>query len=182
MSFRLNKTDKEKLTNALLKAKFDPIGKKLQNDLNTLADEAYKKLIEPYKAHLETLPKEWVRHGKDVYLCMSDNKYNRRSAYFQETRILPRIDSYDAKIKLDLPLSAKFEKIRHRESSANEDHRNLKAEVEAALAQITTSKRALEVWPELEPFLEKLGKAETSNLPAIQRSDLNKKLGLKAVK
>lgn len=182
MSFRLNKTDKEKLLKALLEAKFGPIKEKIQDDLNTLADEAYKKLVEPYRAHLEALPDEWTRKASAIELRPLSTAYGRTSVDLNEKSLFRNSSSHRAIIDLDKELTSKLEKILHRRVDTGEKHRSLKAEVEATLAQLTTSTRAIEVWPELEPFLKKLGKDTAANLPAIQRTDLNKRLGLETIK
>jgi hypothetical protein len=74
------------------------------------------------------------------------------------------------------PLSKRYDELETRYKALEERIRAGRKAARAAMDQVTTLARLIEVWPEIAPFTE--GFERRNTLPAISRPDLNGLLGL----
>ena len=146
------------------------------------------KVIEEVERIRAALPKglstenNVVRHG--YYLCLNlagisvlahfNGRVNDKGQ-----RVM-RPTSYSHTLLADHPLVATFHALAQEQDELNERHQHLHAHVTAALANIHSDTKLLQVWPEAAELLPE--QAQKKQLPAIQTADLNALIGLPSEK
>lgn len=81
--------------------------------------------------------------------------------------------------KVNREVSEMREALSQRREKLREDRATLRHRAEAVINSVTTVKRLLEVWPELDDFLPEENAGPAGDVPAIMVSDLNDQFGLK---
>lgn len=175
---KLNKLIREAILKDCIKKQFSQRQEDRKKSENSLAMDLYKNVFdEKILRAVKKIPKDWLR--QDSCLRFNCGGYSLRLnvdkavpvPYSNGCGVLGSITG-------DLATSA----IKHAEESdkLKEEIRSAYLALETLLDSVSTIKQLSEAWPEGKQFyagfLEAKGK---SNVPALQVSELNKKLGLK---
>jgi len=91
-----------------------------------------------------------------------------------------KISPYSHAIKGGTPLAKEFEAIEKDAGQLADQRATLEGNVRAALSRVRTVKQLLKEWPEAKALLPSNLDEAKAQLPAIQRKDLNKMIGLPA--
>lgn len=197
-SVRLSVSIKEQIERRLIHYRFSEEAQQLVSDYADLAHEVYEDLYpEITRKKMEALPKGWLpsTDGVGVQFGDSGSRYTTLSfsgkCYGEisyaggrgETerggsRRVPYSDKSGCSKRYEMtdPMSERYDELESRYKALEERIRAGRKAARAAMDQVTTLNRLIEVWPEIAPFTEGFGKKNT--LPAISRPDLNGLLGL----
>lgn len=91
-----------------------------------------------------------------------------------------KISPHSHTIKGGTPLAKEFEAIEKDAGQLADQRATLEGNVRAALSRVRTVKQLLKEWPEAKALLPSNLDEAKAQLPAIQRKDLNKMIGLPA--
>lgn len=197
MSKKLNKTIKNQIQEALIKHTFN---KKLVKIADKKAKFALKVYNDVYpKKHreiMETCPEGWLKKQDSmaVSFCNSFTHlyFNGSESHYNcHNRVLKGRDrvfflvpgsGYNAKKAYDgeHKLSVEHAKLMLEEDELHKELHEASGKAEAVIGSVTTIKKLISVWPEIEEFIPESSKREATNLPAFPIEDLNKSFGLKA--
>lgn len=176
---RISNYMKEQVISRLLKHAFEEREKSLQAKWYALGDAVYQDL---YPADLQkkmnALPAGFLPMDDDVRVSFGGN-FTR--VYFGENRLLARSHQSNAARVYDdkHPLSVRHDAYRSAKDQLEEETRKAKSSAQAILDSVTTLKKLIEVWPEVEPFVEDFKQTDSGRyLPALPVQDLNARLGL----
>lgn len=152
------------------------------------AAEQVDKVIEEVERIRSSLPATLstegnvVRHGHYIYLNLAGITV---LAYFSgmvsdKGQRVSRPTIYSHTLLADHPLVATFHALAQEQDELNQRRNHLHAHVTAALANIHSDTKLLQVWPEAAELLPE--QAQKKQLPAIQTADLNALIGLPSEK
>lgn len=153
--------------------------------------EVEKQLIainEQYAALHESVPKNLqgdyrrpVRQRNETFVNVAGISFR---AYFHgcldynHCDQIHRISPSSVTLLADNPLVAEFHEIHNQQEEYENKVVTLKNSVNGVIANITTVKKLLDVWPEVKELLTPDIEKQTVNLPMVQTADLNKLIGL----
>lgn len=153
--------------------------------------EVEKQLIainEQYEVLCESVPKSLrlsgrppVRFDTDIYVNVAGVSFSANfngHIHYNDCAHIQRVSPSKFTLLADNPLVAEFHEIHNQQEEYENKVLTLRNSVNGVIANITTVKKLLDVWPEakelLPPYIEK----QTVNLPMVQTVDLNKLIGL----
>lgn len=197
-SIRLSVGMKEQIERRLIHYRFSEEAQELVADYAQLASDVYDDLYpELTRKKMEALPKGWLPKvdGVGVQFGDSGSKYTTLSfsgkCYGEisyaggrgdtergGSRLVPYSDKSGCSKRYEMTdaASERYDDLEARYKALEERIRAGRKAARAAMDQVTTLARLIEVWPEIAPFTEGFEKRNT--LPAISRPDLNGLLGL----
>lgn len=197
MTVRLTANIREQIKRAALEHKFGPLALSFVDEMRVLAADAYDDIYSKKdQALMESLPDGWLptTNAIDVKMGSGDRFYTSirfngtfSSPVFRTLSEIPEpvskrtqsrhkwgcIKAYNDQD----PLAIRFQAISDKISAMDEKFREAEVSLGAALNSVTTLKRLIEVWPEVEPFTKKFTKAPAA-LPALPTQHLNTILDL----
>jgi len=171
---RLTKAIREQILNDLLNHAFGAQDKALDKVENELADEVYLTVYTPEEiAFMEKV-------GSSGFFTKSRMGYSSKDFGWGELRLSQPQYVMPTRRELKLKGGALAQKIsayRQAHKTHGEVRRNARSEAEGILNSAQTTKRLIEVWPEITAFVPKDTTGAT-NLPALQVEKLNQVLGV----
>lgn len=197
-SIRLSVGMKEQIERRLIHYRFSEEAQQLVADYAQLASDVYDDVYpEITQKKMEGLPKGWLPTTGEIGAqfgetgssytnlsfggkCYGEISYagGRGEVERGQSRRVPYSDKSGCSKQYPSthPLSERYEELEARYKALEERIRAGRKAARAAMDQVTTLARLIEVWPEIAPFTEGFEKRNT--LPAISRPDLNGLLGL----
>lgn len=163
----------------LLKNRFGSEHKQIKENLGQLALEVYHQTLGDSARSLAELPRDWFCHIREIRVKVGSSW---ETLHFPHGVELPvpyqKRDGCFADISVRDPLGMRFREIESRKSVLKATEEQMCAEINAVLHSVTTVKRLLEEWPEIEPVVVKHCKVVATRLPAIRIDKLNESLRL----
>lgn len=190
-TIKLTKGIREEIVDLMIKRKFGPIKKKIDDKKEKLADKFYNMIYtKAEQEKMYALPKGWLVENSSMDFRIPCGPW--KSFYFPKdekgNKTFKRVHSdKSCTINLDrsIPKEAKIiemiEAFEDEQQTYKKERREAERQAMALLSSVTTVKRAIEVWPEAEYFIKKaIGAHASSNapVPVILTENLNNKLGL----
>lgn len=176
---RLSNYIKETVISSLLSHAFDEREKALDKEWFALGDAVYQDLYpEDVQKKMKALPSGFLPVDDDVRVSFGGD-FTR--VYFGENRMLSRAHQANAARVYDdkHPLSVRHAAFRKAKDALSLEKSGAKSSAQAILDSVTTVKKLIEVWPEVEPFVKQFQQTDTGRyLPALPIKDLNARLGL----
>lgn len=145
-----------------------------------LADQVYRDVY-PLKIRrqMEAMPEGFMCHSESFNVNFAGE---RSYLYFSSRRPIARkhTNSYAVSYPADHPLAVKWTEISREEKAINAEKRGTRTDIGVVLDQVTTLKKLIEIWPEVEPWVKDFVEppVDRTNLPALPITELNKTLGL----
>ena len=203
---RLTKRIKEQITSHLLGDKFDKrteINDAKEYEISDLAYEVYANKSE--REALEALPKRMQQTADGLSVAvMGQREFFHFGPYTDKGGYPERVVGEDAgenrwqtcdKLSLNTRtatgkakrLAQMVSDYRKEREAIKTERRALEVKIEGALSGITTRKRLIESWPELEPTLDRIWPEESPTVVktaalAVKYDELNSELELPEVK
>lgn len=153
--------------------------------------EIEKQLVainEQYEKLLDSVPKQLRMSGrcpvlvtKEFYVNVAGISfcaYFHGGISFNYLTHIHRISPSSVTLLADNPLVAEFHEIHNQQEEYDNKVVTLRNSVNGVIANITTVKKLLEVWPEAKELLPPAIEKQTVQLPMVQTADLNKLIGL----
>ena len=198
MSIRLTNDIRRTITKDVLHHRFSREVDALIQDRADLANDVYNDVYpKSIRTRMANLPAGWLPEdskinakfgesgGTYLYLPFNGHPFNELGRYQngQHQAEMRRIQSRHvhgcAKIYPDgHQLSIRVRALKAKTNDLLQEVRRADREIQAALNSVSTIKRLIETWPEVEPFTKQFSKKSTPNLPAIPTGKLNQMLGL----
>lgn len=165
------------LADTLLKRRFDEAHSALAKREKALGIRIYEDVFDAKtRAAMKRLPAGWLPTINHAKVKFEAGGYS--AVHMGEDRPVPHV-KYHTTLKVygaRDPISEAYQEWESDTKSLRESRSRLEVEIRGALDSVTTIKRLLELWPELEPFVPKDG--VKTLLPAINVSTLNAALKL----
>lgn len=178
-STRLTKDIRQKIWDKIREERFGKVEIEHREKLKSLALKCYNAMYSKEErqwmknAYKGALPEEnelFVRfNGKSIILHLEEYKpiFNNHS------------NSSKCQFEKTHSLTKEFREIHEYKNSKDEEKIRAREATMSILNSFTTTRKLLEIWPEVEPYLNKVVENQKSNnLPAVQVKDINKILGL----
>lgn len=144
-------------------------------------NEQYEKLYASVDGSLRGDFRKPVKADNDIYVNVSGISFtalfNGQLGYNKSDHIY-KITPNNIVLLADNPLVAEFHEIHNQQEEYNNKVVTLNNSVNGVIANITTVKKLLDVWPEAKELLPPEIEKQTINLPMVQTADLNKLIGL----
>lgn len=176
---RINTYMKETVVTRLMDHAFAQREEALLEEWHALGDAVYKDLYpEEVLTKMKALPAGFLPVDDDVRVSFGGD-FTR--VYFGENRLLSYGHRSNAARVYDdkHPLSVRHAAYRSAKNQLEEEQSKAKSSAQAILDSVTTLKKLIEVWPEVEPFVEDFKQTSSGRyLPALPVQDLNARLGL----
>lgn len=177
---RLTQYVKDQVLEHLLDRAFGARTKELEKAAGELTDLMYDFLVPPdLQKQMDKLPKGSFPVVGGIYVKVNSDYHTRGFAKPKQNRAVPYHMKGTAQI---IPDNSDLAKEHHRltllRDALKEEKREAKAAARSALDSVTTVKRLIELWPEVEPFIIKVAGPAPSNQLAVPVDVLNQKLGL----
>ena len=194
MSTRLTNDIRAAICEALLKHRFTDAVTAHAKDMAAFALEVYEdKYKKAARAAMNSLPDGWLYESSDINVTLGASyqrlnfngseygdlaKFNASYGDTVTFRVLAKdkgvcANVYDAGSNM----ASRYEKLRAKSQDLKTQITEARRQVGAALSSVTTVKRLIETWPEIEPFARKF-EGEKSHLPALPTDALNAILDL----
>jgi hypothetical protein len=197
MATRLTNDIRDSIVAKLMKHRFGDAIDTLIKDRAAFAEKIYNDVYPETQRHrMASLPAGWLPEDSDLSVEFNgqargytrlpfDGSFYGPMARFRSKvervhrRILNKHDhsacakSYDA----THALAVEYGQLSDRFDSLKAEFETAERKASAALASVTTIKRLIETWPEIEPFAKEFDETPPK-LPAIPTSDLNQLLDL----
>jgi hypothetical protein len=188
-SRRLTIRMREEILDALLDHKFGGDGSKerFEKELGALGNKVYEQFMTPELMELfHKCPIKWFDESSYI-----DVKFGTMSARLRwpdekgewKQKPVPYQFRYGWNDNVMFPsnheLTKEYEEIEARRNAYNEERTTAVAEGNAALNRVTTVRKLIESWPEVEQFIPEGYKEENiSILPVIRIDKLNQQFGI----
>ena len=194
MTTRLTRDMRYEICDLVIGDRFERARTKLQKKRAALAYACYRKVYsKAVRDRMSALPDGWlsedcsmdVKFGtyyETIYFNGQSSRYSRENVPERVCKRFPQKDRSGASVALpgSDPLSERFLSIRDEDRALIDEEKRLRIEALSVLESVTTIKRLVDVWPEVEPFLKQIAPTPKAQVPAPIVADLNKKLGLPA--
>lgn len=144
-------------------------------------NEQYEVLCESVPKNLQGNRRRPARQRNETYVNVAGISFY---AYFNGCLDynfcdqIYRISPDSVTLLADNPLVAEFHEIHNQQEEYDNKVVTLRNSVNGVIANITTVKKLLDVWPEAKELLPADIEKQTVNLPMVQTADLNKLIGL----
>lgn len=168
---RLTQTMKDAIVGNVVADTLNRRRKKLEKDREAFGDDVYFDLFGKHVAILNNAPNGFFGKRDCVKVQFGDQVTEVR---FSVSKPVPHAATgylIYYRYSHSYSLTQRFVRLERRRQKLADDTRELKATVRVTLSTITTDKKLLKIWPEVERYLPK--KTGTENLPAIPVADLN---------
>lgn len=152
---------------------------KVYDDLYSAADQ--KKMA--------ALPRGWLPESNDMYVKFGAGSYDRLpfngSTYGNVSSVTPKLETAKRRIIADHdggcvrtfdgtnPICSEYDLIEAEHKELSAQIQSATKQAEAAVASVSTVKRLIDLWPEIEPFASKYEDEAKPNLPALPTAQLN---------
>ncbi len=176
---RLTKYVREQILNALLAHAFDAREKALEAEKFALGDAVYNDIYpEPLRKQMAALPDGFLLTDSDVKVQFDGQRFTH--VYFGERRLIAKSHEYSAARVYDAkhPLTARYDAWKKAKDDLDTEKSKAKSSAEAVLGSVTTVKKLIDVWPEVEPFAAPFNKESPCRAVAVPIQKLNAALGL----
>lgn len=183
MSVRLTEFIRKQILEAVLKHAFDVPEKELKEGQHALGDAVYKDVY-PAKVReqMAALPEGFLPTEGHIRVQFDGSGSRGFTAvYFgEERRIAKDHDRYSAAkvYPAKHAFSAHFDKLKRAEENLKGLKDTAKASAKSVLESVTTVKRLIEVWPEVEQFARPYAEEAPTRAIALPIQELNRSLGL----
>lgn len=178
---RLTKHIKDRIRRRLIVHAFEEREKANAAGFHQLADAVYHDLYpEALLKQMNAMPGGFLPEDTDVSVCFEQVERFARLWYSNRRRVAQKHTSNAAKVyEENHEFSKWYAKLDAEKKKIKEERRGAEQSAMAVMDNVTTLKRLIEVWPEVEPFARDfLVSAQSGTLPALPIGDLNKRLGL----
>ena len=179
MAVRLTNFIREQILAAVLKHAFEAREKALEAEKFALGDAVYNDIYpEPLRKQMAALPDGFLPTDSDVKVQFEGQRFTH--VYFGERRRIARTHEYNAARVYEAkhPLTVRYDAWKKAQDDLNAEKSKAKSSAEAVLGSVTTVKKLIEVWPEVEQFARPFAVESPSRAIALPIKDLNKSLGL----
>lgn len=179
MAVRLTNYIREQVLNAVLKHAFEAREKALEAEKFALGDAVYNDIYpEPLRKQMAALPDGFLPTDGDVKVQFEGQRFTR--VYFGERRRIAKSHEYNAARVYDAkhPLTARYDAWKKAQDDLDAEKSKAKSSAEAVLNSVTTVKKLIEVWPEVEQFARPFAVESPSRAIALPIRELNARLGL----
>lgn len=176
---RLNKMIKDVVKTRLIKKVFEDGQEKLKKAKARFGNKLYNDVysLKERKA-MEAMPEGFLKTSTSLKVQFQDVfthvHFDRRPIAAKHDYSCCKV--YDAKD----PLCLEWVELKRTEDQLEKEKRKAEVDIGVVLDQVTTLKRLLKIWPEVEPWVKDFAEppVDRTNLPALPISELNKTLGL----
>ncbi|MFA7063687.1 MAG: Nmad5 family putative nucleotide modification protein [Methanomethylophilus sp.] len=179
MAVRLTKFIREQILNALLKHSFEAREKDLNERKQAFAKEIYNDVYPPkVRAAMAALPAGFLPTCNGLKVSFEGGRYTY--VYFGERLPIARDhECYVAKVyPPEHPFAARFIALDREEKDLKREKDEAKNNAKAVLESVTTVKKLIDLWPEVETFARPYAAESTSRAVALPTRELNARLGL----
>lgn len=179
MTVRLNSFIREQILDAVLKHAFEDREKALKEEKHALGDAVYNDIYpKKVREQMAAMPEGFLPVDDDLRVQFDGEGYTQ--VYFGERRRIANAHRHNAAKVFDAkhPLTLRFAKYQKELSALKAEKNNAKSSAEAVLGSVTTVKKLIEVWPEVEQFARPFAAESPSRAVALPIKELNKSLGL----
>ncbi len=179
MSTRITLELRNAIVTQLLNHRFAKERKAIKDRNNAFALSVYQAgYSAKIRKQMDDLPDGWLPVAGQIRFDLGNTRYSvglsnvvRIQANDQHASI--------AKFKADSPVAAKWKQLTEDASALNSAERDCRDKARAAIGQFSTVAALVKGWPEVEPFLAKVGASiKTAKVPAVVPAELNKRLAL----
>lgn len=179
MSTRITQELRNAIVMHLLNHRFAKDRKAIKDRDNIFAAGVYTAAYSAkIRKQMDDLPDGWLGVASQLRFTIGNTSYAVGLA--NVVRILA-VDQHGsvAKFKADSQVAVKWKQLTEDRQALSARERECRDEARATIGQFSTTTALVKAWPEIEPFLAKVGAStKTKNLPARIPADLNKKLDL----
>lgn len=180
-TIRLSNYIKDTVIARLMKHAFEEREKALKAEEYGIGDAVYKDVYSAaVRRKMDDMPKGFLLEDDDLKVQFEGNSFTH--IHFGERRRIAQSHKYNAAKVYDSkhPLTERYREWKKRESALKNEKRTTKSNARAVLDSVSTLKKLIEVWPEVEQFVEDFKPSATgkAQLPALPLKDLNRSLGL----
>jgi hypothetical protein len=144
-------------------------------------NEQYFNMHESVPGNLKGDFRKPVKTDNDIYVNVSGISFtalfNGQLGYDKSENIY-KITPNNTVLLADNPLVTEFHEIHNQQEDYENKVVTLRNSVNGVIANITTVKKLLDVWPEAKELLPDDIEKQTVQLPMVQTADLNKLIGL----
>lgn len=144
-------------------------------------NEQYAALHESVPKNLQGELRKPVKTDNDIYVNVAGISFtalfNGQLGYNKSDHIY-KISPSSVILRADNPLVAEFHEVHNQQEEYENKVVTLRNSVNGVIANITTVKKLLDVWPEAKEILPPEIEKQTVQLPMVQTADLNKLIGL----
>lgn len=181
-SVRLSKHIKERLKVRLLDNAFKPKMDANRAAFRALGDDIYNDLYpEKVRKQMEAMPDGFLPTDSDVSVSFEQVDRYTRAYWNGQRRIASKHHNrHAAKVYEEKhDFTQRYAKLKEEREALRNQRAEAERSATAVMDNVTTLKKLIEVWPEVEPFARDfLVSAQSGTLPALPIGDLNKRLGL----
>ena len=172
---------KEAIIARLLKHAFEEREKALKAEEYGIGNSVYKDVYSAaVRRKMDDMPKGFLPEDDDLKVQFEGNGFTH--IHFGERRRIAASHEHNAAKVYDSehPLTERYRDWKERESQLKNEKQTTKSNARAVLNSVSTLKKLIEVWPEVEQFVEDFKPSATgkAQLPALPLKDLNRFLGL----
>jgi hypothetical protein len=173
---------RERITTALINHRYDGEEKALRQREDALARRVYAmRYSTSQRRQMDNLPEGWM--FKTAVMRVTSIRTGQMMLSMIHPAIFPYVDQHDY---LDLDKQKKgaafvdaLKAFRAAKFAVNEGRKDLRRQVSQTLTAYATVGGLLKAWPEMAPFVDRLGFADPAKkLPAVIPADLNQRLSL----
>jgi len=188
---RLTNSIRNDIRNHLIDAKFKPIQDQLKQDKIELAQKMYNQLVpDDLQKMIGKFPFGWFKQASHFKVAIDGRTFDLRMDAQQPVPSSHTTYSVDDKLSFNSrndrgerkQLGKQLAAIMDRSEQHKKDHAKAMIDIDAVLNSVNTRKRLLEVWPELEPTLDRVWPEDqpmkVAPVLAVKMDELNKSLEL----
>lgn len=182
MKNKLDRQSRKLLLDAILKDRFEAEEAALRADQAALAEDIYNlTYTEAQRAAMEQFPEGFFYRSSTVYFDIGGDW---RDLELQKERPVSAVNRYQTSVAPSFakssPIGKRFLNLEKREQAIEESKYELAAQIRAVLNSVTTLKRLIAVWPEVEVYVLRLFPSGVEKTSALvpSTSALNKALHL----
>lgn len=168
---------KESIINRILADTFKAREEAVEAGFTELAERIYSELYGHLRALLSTVPREWLSLSSGIKVEFPDSHSQTRDYLkLKESRPVPtnceQFNRVVAVYRKPEPHAEEHLRLTQLRDKIKDDKRELRNTLTTLFAGVSTRKKALEVWPECEPYLPTEPESK-KNLPALPTHNLN---------
>lgn len=174
---RLTKAIMDEIVRSVLSECFDTRQEDLKIQEHSLALKVREKFLGKHREMFDSLPAELLtRNSEDKRIFVAANAHNHILHIPDECELIvpPRLCYWGSGYVVKGVLGDKITKHANDTEDLKDEMREMNNKIRAVLNSVTTVKRLIEVWPEVESHIPE--QAETTGVPMVLISDLNQAL------
>ncbi len=177
MSVRLTNEIRNSISSAILNRLFNDRLSKLKDEEATLAEVVYADLyLDGVQKQMHALPKGFLPSDNTLKIKSGDSYEFLK---LKEHRLMAQMHYHNWIVyDVDHPIAERlFHCVKDKESLGNERVES-RAQINAVLQSVTTIKKLIEVWPEVQEFAEPFETKTVCTALSLPIQELNTRLGL----